>query len=101
MRVADPTRAACSLHEGMVADQRVEKRGGLVLKRRICVVTEAGDSWRPAAAAEERPASLTTDTVRTLVAGTGIDVEPLGERTLKGVPGKWLICRLTFTGTNT
>lgn len=44
---------------------------------------------------------LMTDTVRTLVAGTGIEVEPLGERTLKGVPGKWLICRLTSTGTST
>jgi class 3 adenylate cyclase len=39
---------------------------------------------------------LMTDTVRTLVAGTGIEVEPLGERTLKGVPGRWLICRLAF-----
>ena len=44
---------------------------------------------------------LMTDTVRTLVAGTGIEVEPLGERTLKGVPGKWLISRLTSTGTST
>ena len=40
---------------------------------------------------------LMTDTVRTLVAGTGIEVEPVGERTLKGVPGSWLICRLAPT----
>jgi class 3 adenylate cyclase len=37
---------------------------------------------------------LMTDTVRTLVAGSDIPVEIVGERTLKGVPGRWLICRL-------
>ena len=39
---------------------------------------------------------LMTDTVRTLVAGTGIGVEPVGERILNGVPGRWVICRLAF-----
>jgi class 3 adenylate cyclase len=32
---------------------------------------------------------LVSATVRDLVAGSGIDFQPLGERELKGVPGKW------------
>ncbi|SOC51097.1 adenylate/guanylate cyclase domain-containing protein [Ornithinimicrobium cerasi] len=37
---------------------------------------------------------LMTDTVRTLVTGTGFAIEPAGEHKLKGVPGDWPISRL-------
>ncbi len=34
---------------------------------------------------------VVTGTVKDLVAGSGLVFEPLGERTLKGVPGSWPI----------
>lgn len=40
---------------------------------------------------------LFTDTVRTLVLGSNLALEPVGPRTLKGVPGEWPLYRLTIT----
>jgi class 3 adenylate cyclase len=37
---------------------------------------------------------LVTDTVRVLAAGTGQSFEPIGERELKGLPGRWELHRL-------
>jgi class 3 adenylate cyclase len=41
-------------------------------------------------AGEARPGQVVVSgTVRDLVAGSGIDLEDLGVRALKGVPGEW------------
>ena len=37
---------------------------------------------------------LFTETVRSLVIGSGISYEPAGEHALKGVPGQWMLYRL-------
>jgi class 3 adenylate cyclase len=43
-------------------------------------------------AAEARPGEvIVSSTVRDLVAGSGVDFELVGERSLKGVPGSWAL----------
>jgi class 3 adenylate cyclase len=43
-------------------------------------------------AAEARPGEvIVSSTVRDLVAGSGVDFELVGERSLKGVPGSWTL----------
>jgi class 3 adenylate cyclase len=37
---------------------------------------------------------LVTQTVRDLVAGSGLELEPAGEHALKGIPGSWQVFRL-------
>jgi pimeloyl-ACP methyl ester carboxylesterase len=40
---------------------------------------------------------LTSGTVRDLAVGSGIDFDPVGTRELKGLPGEWVLYRVTAT----
>jgi len=62
----------CELHDGKVA--------GIAVSIGARVVSEA-----------QSGEVVVTGTVKDLVAGSGLVFEPLGERTLKGVPGSWPI----------
>jgi class 3 adenylate cyclase len=64
----------CELHDGKVA--------GLAVSIGARVAASAGPSE-----------VLVSQTVKDLVAGTGLQLEDRGERELKGVPGKWRVYR--------
>src|SRR4029079_11193006 len=64
----------CELHDGKVA--------GLAVSIAARVAAAAGASE-----------VLVSQTVKDLIAGTGLLLEDHGERELKGVPGKWRVYR--------
>ena len=64
----------CELHDGKVA--------GLAVSIGARVAASAGPSE-----------VLVSQTVKDLVAGTGLLLEDRGERELKGVPGSWRVYR--------
>jgi len=70
----------CELHDGKVA--------GLAVSIGARVAAFAGPSE-----------VLVSQTVKDLVAGTGLHLEDCGERELKGVPGSWRIYRAASTET--
>ncbi|HEX5041139.1 MAG TPA: adenylate/guanylate cyclase domain-containing protein [Candidatus Limnocylindria bacterium] len=73
----------CGLHTGEL--ERIDGRlGGIGAHIAARVMAEAGAAQVYA-----------TATVRDLVIGGAADFEPVGERVLKGVPGRWTLHRLT------
>jgi class 3 adenylate cyclase/pimeloyl-ACP methyl ester carboxylesterase len=66
----------CELHEGKVAGLAVS------IGARVAAAAGAGEV-------------LVSQTVKDLVAGTGLDLEDRGERELKGVPGTWRLYSAT------
>jgi class 3 adenylate cyclase len=72
------------LHTGEV-EQRGEDVGGIAVHIAARVMAEAGTSE-----------VLVSGSVPPLVAGSGIDFQDRGERTLKGVPGEWRLYAVRF-----
>lgn len=70
------------LHTGEV-EVNGDQIAGLAVNIAARVMAEADDG-----------AVYTSGTVRDLVLGSGIELEPVGERALKGVPGSWPLHRL-------
>jgi class 3 adenylate cyclase len=69
-RCAPAFTLACEVHDGKVAGLAVS------IGARVAAAAVPGEV-------------LVSQTVKDLVAGTGLVLEDQGERDLKGVPGKW------------
>jgi class 3 adenylate cyclase len=73
----------CGLHTGEL--ERIDGRlGGIAAHIAARVMAEAGAAQ-----------VVTTGTVRDLVVGGAVEFEPVGEVELKGVPGTWMLHRVT------